>query len=61
MSTPEKDSPAVSLGEGTDITVDPSELEVDDDVQPATSDAEALRDDGETLGGTGGADAGGAG
>jgi hypothetical protein len=49
------------LGEGTDI--DAAELDVEAPVEdpPASSDAEAYREDGETLGGTGGLDAGGAG
>lgn len=52
------DSPA--LGEGTDI--DAAELDLDAPVDaPATSDAEQYVEDGETLGGTGGPDAGGAG
>jgi hypothetical protein len=48
MTTPE-DSPQVF--EGTDISVDPSELETED--TPATSDPEELTDDGK-LGGAGG-------
>lgn len=47
--------------EGTDIEVVPSELDIDADQQPATSDAEAFREDSDTQGGTGGLDAGGAG
>lgn len=51
-------SPA--LGEGTDI--DAAELDLDAPVDAsATSDAEQFIEDGETLGGTGGLDAGGAG
>lgn len=53
MTTPE-DSPQVF--EGTDISVEPSDLETDD--KPATTDPEELTDDG-ALGGAGGA--GGAG
>lgn len=45
--------------EGTDVEVDPTEIEKPED-QPATSDAEQLTDDGD-MGGTGGQDAGGAG
>ena len=57
--TPEAE-PA-ELGEGTDI--DAAELDVEAPVEdpPPTSDAEAFTEDGETLGGTGGLDAGGAG
>jgi hypothetical protein len=48
------------IGEGTDI--DAAELDLDAPVDPpATSDAEELLDDGETLGGTGGLNAGGVG
>jgi hypothetical protein len=48
------------LGEGTDI--DAAELDIDADRElPATSDETAYREEGETLGGTGGVDAGGAG
>ena len=50
------DSPQVF--EGTDITVDPDELETPD--EPATTDAEQLTDDG-GQGGVGGENAGGAG
>jgi hypothetical protein len=48
MTTPE-DSPQVF--DGTDISVDPSELETEE--TPATSDPEELTDDGK-LGGAGG-------
>ena len=48
MTTPEG-SPQVF--EGTDISVDPDELEVED--RPATSDPDELSDDGR-LGGAGG-------
>ena len=51
------DSPQVF--DGTDIQVSPEQIEGDE--QPATSDAEAYREDGDTQGGTGGLDAGGAG
>ena len=49
------------LGEGTDI--DAAELDVEAPVEdpPASSDAEEYAEDGETLGGTGGLNAGGAG
>lgn len=48
------------LGAGTDI--DAAELDVDAPVEPvATSDAKEYVEDGETLGGTGGLNAGGAG
>ena len=57
MTQQPQDSPQVF--DGTDIVVDPAEIEGDEET--ATSDAEALREEGETLGGTGGADAGGAG
>ena len=48
MTTPE-DSPQVF--QGTDIEVDPSELETED--EPATTDPDEMTDDGD-LGGTGG-------
>jgi hypothetical protein len=48
------------IGEPTDI--DAAELDLDAPADlPATSDAEEYLDDGETLGGTGGLNAGGAG
>ena len=48
------------IGQGTDI--DAADLDLDEPVEPtATSDAEEYVEDGETLGGTGGIDAGGAG
>jgi hypothetical protein len=49
------------LGEGTDI--DTAKLDVEAPVTdpPPTSDAEEYAEDGETLGGTGGLNAGGAG
>ncbi len=49
------------LGAGTDI--DAADLDVEAPVTdpPATSDAQEYIEDGETLGGTGGLDAGGAG
>lgn len=49
------------LGEGTDI--DAAELDVEAPVEdpPASSDPEEYVDGGETLGGTGGENAGGAG
>jgi hypothetical protein len=52
---------AAELGEGT--ALDAAELDVEAPVEdpPPTSDAEAYTEDGETLGGTGGLDAGGAG
>ena len=56
--TQPKDTPLVA--EGTDISVDPAQVEDADAPTPATSDPEQLTDDG-ALGGTGGPDAGGAG
>jgi hypothetical protein len=49
------------LGDGTDI--DAAKLDVEARVEdpPASSDAEEYVEDGETLGGTGGLNAGGAG
>jgi hypothetical protein len=49
------------LGKGTDI--DATELDVEAPVEdpPASSNAEEYAEDGETLGGTGGENAGGAG
>ena len=46
------------IGEGTDVTVDASDLEPDE--KPATSDPEQLNED-EALGGVGGGQSGGAG
>ena len=56
MTTPE-DSPQVF--EGTDISVDPEELE--EAGTPATSDPEQMTEADGDLGGTGGENAGGAG
>ncbi len=60
MNTPGNTQPEqrAPIGQGTDITVDPSELETED--KPATSDPEQLNED-EALGGVGGGQAGGAG
>lgn len=52
---------APDLEDGTDVEVDPDDLDVAPEDKPATSDAEQFREHGETLGGTGGMDAGGAG
>ena len=57
MSTPEQGR--TPIADGTDISVDPKDLDSDD--APATSAAEEYREDTDALGGTGGADAGGAG
>ena len=58
MSTPEQGR--APIADGTDISISPDELETED--KPATSDAEGFRQDSEdTMGGTGGTDAGGAG
>lgn len=52
--------PTPNLGKGTDIDAD--ELDVEAPVDPpASSDAEAFRDEGDGAGGTGGLNAGGAG
>lgn len=48
------------LGPGTDIDADDLDLDAPPEPTP-TSDAEEYTEDGETLGGTGGLDAGGAG
>ena len=48
------------LGEGTDIDAAQLDPDAEHDL-PATSDETAYREEGETLGGTGGLDAGGAG
>lgn len=48
------------LGKGTDVTVDPADLETPADT-PATSDGDQMADDDGELGGTGGENAGGAG
>jgi hypothetical protein len=51
---------APEVGEGTDI--DAADLDVEAPADPsATSDATEYAEDGETLGGTGGLNAGGAG
>ena len=58
--TQPQDSPQVF--DGIDIEVDPDDVETPDaEDQPATSDAERFREDGDTQGGTGGLDSGGAG
>lgn len=57
MSTPEQGPPP--LADGIDIRADPDNLETEQ--APPTSVAEEYREDAETLGGTGGLDAGGAG
>jgi hypothetical protein len=50
------------LGEPTDIALDPSEVEEHAEQQDATPTSSASRfDEGDTKGGTGGLDAGGAG
>jgi len=71
MTPPESDShvgdpdevpaspPGQTLGAGTDVTADPTELDEGD--KPATSNAQEYREHGQTMGGTGGLDAGGAG
>ena len=58
MTQPEQ-SPQVF--EGVDVEVDPTELETEEDEQLPSSDAEGFREEGDTQGGTGGLDAGGAG
>ena len=58
MTQPE-DSPQVF--DGTDISVDPDELEVEADEKPATTDAEQMAGGDDGMGGTGGENAGGAG
>ena len=57
MSTPEQGR--APIADGTDIQIDLEDIETDE--APATSDAEAFREDGDAAGGTGGKDAGGAG
>jgi hypothetical protein len=54
------DEPAPPTGDGTDVTVGPQDLQGDAEATP-TSTAEGYREDGDTQGGTGGLDAGGAG
>ena len=64
MTSPNESSTGgTSVGPGTDITADLDALAAEDqgDETPATSNAEQFREDGETLGGTGGSDSGGAG
>jgi hypothetical protein len=56
MTSPQ-DSPQVF--EGTDIEVDPDELEAPQ--EPATTDPEQQTDGSDAMGGTGGENAGGAG
>jgi hypothetical protein len=64
-STNESSTGVTSVGPGTDITADPEALAASEadkgEEKPATSNAEQYREDGETLGGTGGLEAGGAG
>ena len=50
---------APPLADGTDVSVSPED--VGDSEGLPSSDAEAYREDGDTMGGTGGLDAGGAG
>lgn len=58
---PEHGEPT-KVGDGADVTVDPSDLERGaTPPATATSDATGYVEDGETQGGTGGLDAGGAG
>jgi hypothetical protein len=59
MTLSQSDAPDV--GEPTDVAADPNDLDTAADEKPATSSAEEFREDGTTLGGTGGMDAGGAG
>jgi hypothetical protein len=55
------DEPTV-LGDGTDVSVDAGDIEREvPEGTTATSDATRYRDEGDTQGGTGGLDAGGAG
>jgi len=56
MTEPQHDVPRVQ--EGTDVQVDPEDVETDD--LPATSDPAAFTDD-QALGGVGGGSPGGAG
>lgn len=58
MTQPEQ-SPQVF--DGVDVEVDPLALETEQDEQLPSSDAEGFREEGDTQGGTGGLDAGGAG
>lgn len=58
MTQPDDDAPA--LEEGTDISAEDAPTPDPED-KPATSDAELYREQGETQGGTGGLDSGGAG
>ncbi len=58
MTQPEQ-SPQVF--ESVDVEVDPAQIETGEAETLASSDAEAFREEGDTQGGTGGLDAGGAG
>jgi hypothetical protein len=60
MNQQPDDDDAPDLGEGTDIAAEQSPEPAPEDKAP-TSDAERFREEGDTQGGTGGLDAGGAG
>jgi hypothetical protein len=53
------DDPSIELGPPTDVSVDPEDLVGEDDTTPTGS--AARYEEGDTKGGTGGLDAGGAG
>ncbi|MFP5218197.1 MAG: hypothetical protein ACLGIG_00455 [Actinomycetes bacterium] len=56
------DEPTPELGEPTDVSVSPDELDQDQPAEGATPTSSASRyEEGDTKGGTGGLDAGGAG
>ena len=57
MTAPDHDTAPTT--DGTDVSVAPDDLDTGE--TPATSTAEEYREHDETLGGTGGLDAGGAG
>jgi hypothetical protein len=61
----DQSSGVTSLGPSTEVTADPAVLAAHEgspeEETPATSNAEQFREDGETMGGTGGLDSGGAG
>jgi hypothetical protein len=61
MTSPDEPTTGLPVGPGTDISIDPADLDQAGEDTPATSDPAAFDEDGEALGGTGGENAGGAG
>ena len=57
----EPQDPTAELGEPTDVSVDPDDLQQDSSDEPTPTSSAARYEDGDSKGGTGGLDAGGAG